>query len=958
MNSAPRSRLLILCLGIAVAAVNVFSQDTAKETPPAKAPANAAAPSANRSAEIALPEIKFEKYTLPNGLVVILSEDHRLPLVSTNIWYHVGPANELPGRTGFAHLFEHMMFEGSKHVPGNSHIRYLEAAGASDFNGTTDFDRTNYFETIPSNRLELALWLESDRMGYLPDKLDQASLSNQQDVVRNERRQSIENSPYGIVEEGVFHMLFPKNHPYHADVMGSHADIQAAKLEDVRNFFKLYYAPNNASLAIVGDFDSAQAKQFVEKYFGPLKRGAPVPKIAAVTPPITSERRAVIHDQVELPRVYMAWLTSPIFKPGDAAADLAAEILGGGKSSRLYKKLIYEKQIALDVSASQQSLILGSIFEIVVTARPGHTADEMEKAVDAELDTFRKDGPTSVELERARNGTETEMIQGLERLGGFGGVADRLNEYNHYLGKPGYFPEDVHRYQVATPDSIRAFAQTQLKPTARVVVYGIPGKPDLGPDVPTPKNLQKGQSTGGESVNADAAWREDPPNPGPTHEMNLPVPDIFNLSNGLTVYYHYRAGLPVVAANVVFNTGSGANPVTKPGLASFTANMLQQGTQARNAMQIADEAALLGTELSSSANMDSSTVGASALTTNFPGVLDLISDIVLHPTFPPDEVERRRQSRLAAFTDERSDPDTILARTGVSALFGPRNPFGYDSAGTEPSIQAMTREDMMNFWRTNYVPNNAALVVSGNIPVDELKALAENKFGGWKSGEFQVPQVGAPETTKAKIIIVDRPGAQQTMVRLLQLGVNRATPDYPALEVMNSELGGLFSSRINLNLREEHGYTYGAASFFVYRRSVGYFGAGGGIRTDATAPAVTEILKEIHRMIDTPMKPEELSLAKDSQSRSLPGIFETNSGEAGALSELFVYNLARDYFSKLPDRLNAVTAEGAEAVAKKYLHPEQLILVCVGDRAKIEPELVKLDLGAIEIRDADGNVVK
>ncbi len=726
----------------------------------------------------------------------------------------------------------------------------------------------------------------------------------------------------------------------------------------MRNFFKLYYAPNNASLAIVGDFDPAQAKEWVEKYFGPLKRGAPVPKIAAVTPPITAERRAVIHDQVELPRVYMAWLTSPIFKPGDADADLASDILGGGKSSRLYKKLVYEKQIALDVSASQQSLTLGSVFEIEVTARPGHTAAEMEKAIDAELAEFRKNGPTAAELERARNGIETGMIQGLERLGGFGGVADRLNEYNHYLGNPGYFPEDVHRYQSATIESIRAFAQTQLKPTARVVVYGIPGKPDLGPDVPTPKNQQKGQGTGGISVNADAAWRENPPKPGPSRALNLPVADIFKLSNGLTVYYHFRSGLPVVAAELVFNTGSGANPADKPGLASFTANMLEQGTQTRNAIQIADEAALLGTDLSSSASMDASSVGASSLTKNFAGVLDLMSDIVLHPTFPPDEVERRRASRLAAFTDERSDPETIVARTSVSALFGPHNPFGYDNSGTEASIKAMTRDDMMNFWKAHYVPNNAALVVSGNIPADELKALAESKFGAWKGGEITAPQIPAPESTKAKIVIVDRPGAQQTMVRLLQMGVSRSTPDYPALEVMNSELGGLFSSRINLNLREEHGYTYGAASFFVYRRSLGYFAAGGGIRTDVTAPAVTEILKEIHRMIDTTMTPEELSLAKDSQSRSLPGMFETNSGEAGALSEIFMYNLARDYFSTLPEQLNAVTAEDAQAVAKKYLHPDQLILVCVGDRAEIEPELVKLDLGSIEIRDADGNIVK
>ena len=905
-----------------------------------------------------MPTIKFEKYTLPNGLVVILSEDHRLPLVSTNIWYHVGPANELPGKTGFAHLFEHMMFEGSKHAPGNSHIRFMEAAGASDLNGTTDFDRTNYFETLPSNQLELALWLESDRMGYLPDKLDQASLTNQQDVVRNERRQSIENSPYGIVEEALFHNLFPKGHPYYADVMGSHADIQAAKLEDVRNFFKLYYAPNNASLAIVGDFDPAQAKQLVEKYFGPLKRGLPVPKIAAVTPPITAERRVVVHDQVELPRVYMAWLTSPIFKPGDADADLASDILGGGKSSRLYKKLVYEKQIALDVSASQNSLILGSVFEVVVTARPGHTAEEMEKSIDEELAAFRKDGPTTAELERARNGVETRMIQGLERLGGFGGVADRLNEYNHYLGNPGYIAEDLGRYQKATIASIRSFAEAQLKPNARVVVYGIPGKPDLGPDVPTPKSLQKGGNTGGKAVNADAPWRANPPPPGPARTLNLPVPEMFKLDNGLTVYYNYRPGLPVVAANLVFNTGSGANPSDKPGLASFTANMLQQGTATRNATQIADETALLGATLSSGANMDGSSVGTSSLAKNFPGALDLLADIVLHPTFPPAEVERRRASRLAEFADDRGDPNVIVARTGVSALFGPHHPFGYDNNGTEQSIKVISRDDMMDFWKSYYVPNNASLVIAGNISLADLKALAESKFGAWKSGPVSLPQIGTPETTKAKIVIVDRPGAQQTMVRLLQLGVERATPDYPATEVMNSELGGLFSSRINLNLREEHGYTYGASSVFVYRRTQGYFLTGGGIRTDATAPAVTEMLKEIRRMIDTPMTADELSLAKDSQSRSLPGMFETSSGAAGALSEIPLYNLARDYFEKLPDRLNAVTAEDAEAAAKKYLHPDQMILICVGDRARIEPELKKLELGAIEIRDADGKIIQ
>src|SRR4051812_29794110 len=333
-----------------------------------------------------VPKLDFEKYTLPNGLDVILSEDHRLPLVAVNLWYHVGPANEEQGKTGFAHLFEHMMFQASKHVPPDSYFRMVEGAGGSNINGTTDFDRTNYFETMPSNQLELALWLESDRMGYLLDVVDQASFANQQDVVRNERRQSIENQPYGIVEETMFHTLFPKTHPYYADVIGSHGDIQAAKLDDVKNFFKTYYAPNNASLAIVGDFDKAATKKLVEKYFGPFKQGQPVPKPNVETPKITAERRAIVKDRVELPRVYVAWLTSPIYKPGDADADIASAVLGGGKSSRLYKKLVYEQQIAQAVTVQQYSLMLGSVLNIEATARPGHTAEELEKSIDAELE--------------------------------------------------------------------------------------------------------------------------------------------------------------------------------------------------------------------------------------------------------------------------------------------------------------------------------------------------------------------------------------------------------------------------------------------------------------------------------------------------------------------------------------------------------------------------------------------
>lgn len=963
MKSYERSVLLLCiaaCLVFAVASAG--QKSTSSQTPaqsvkqaPADAPAKRVA---SKPATLEVPQLKFEKYKLNNGLEVILSEDHRLPMVAVNLWYHVGPAYETAGRTGFAHLFEHMMFEGSRHVPGSSHFHLLEAAGASDINGTTDFDRTNYFETLPSNQIALALWLESDRMGYLPDKLDQASLSNQQDVVRNERRQSVENQPYGIVEEGMMHMLFPKDHPYYADVIGSHTDIQSAKLDDVRNFFKLYYAPNNASLAIVGDFQPEQAKELVEKYFGPLKRGEAVPRITAKTPPITSERRAVIQDNVQLPRVYEAWLTSPIFKPGDAEADLTATVLGGGKSSRLYKKLVYEKQIALDVSVYQQSLMLGSVFQVQATARPGVKPEDLEKAINAELDEFRTNGPTEEELRRARNVLETRIIAGLETLGGFGGVADRLNSYNHYLGTPDFLGADIARYENASVDALKAFADVQLGTNQSVVVYGVPGKQDLGPEVPTPKAEAKDTSkTGGEPVNADAAWRNEPPKPGPSSPLHLPVPEEYKLANGLTVLYSYRPGLPLVAASLVLRSGSGANPVDKPGLASFTARMLQQGTTTRNALQIADRAADLGASLGSRASVDSSSVSTHALTRNFPDALELLGDLALHPTFPKEEIERVRKERLAALVQEKDEPFSVATRVMDSALYGPHNSYGYPDIGTEESLKAVTRENLEHFWQQNYFPNDAALIVTGNIKLADLKPLVEKQFGAWKEGKPPAPEMRTPQSSDAKMILVDRPGAPQTTLLCYELGAARSTPDYAPLEVMNTDLGELFSSRINMNLREAHGYTYGAGSSFVFHREPGPFIAFSDVRTDVTAPATTEIFNELKRMRDTQMNAEEMKLSKDSITRSLPGRFERGTDAVGTFAELYVYDLPLDYFSRVPEMVDAVTADQAQAMAQKYIHPEKIVVLAIGDRSKIEDEMKKLNLGKMEIRDTDGKVL-
>ncbi len=899
-------------------------------------------------------QIPFEKYKLGNGLEVILLEDHRLPLVALNVWYHVGAVNEEPGRTGFAHLFEHMMFAGSKHVPRGMADQLTEGAGATDSNGSTDFDRTNYYDTWPSDQLQLGLWIHADRMGYLLDVLDQAALANQQDVVRNERRQRIENQPYGIVEEGLYHNLFPKVHPYYASVMGSHADIQAAKLDDVKKFFKLYYSPNNATLVLAGDIDKAQAKAWVEKYFGSFKRGPDVPSVKAETPPIEAERRLEIQDRIELPRVYMGWLTPTAFKQGDAELDVTAQILAGGKSSRLYKKLVYEQQIAQEVDANQYSLALASVFGITVTARPGHTAKEIEAAIDAELDKFRREGPEAKELERALNTIETGMIQSVEKTGR---LADRMQRYNHYLGDPGYFGKDLQRYRSLTAETVRKVADAQLRKDTRVVIYAVPGKQDLGAEVATPEPVKSAPGAGSESANADEAWRNEQPKPGRMSKLVLPVPTSFKLSNGLTVIHHKVSGLPIVAANLVVKSGSGANPTAKPGLASFTAEMLDEGTATRSATQLADDIAQLGTTLGTGSAPDSSHVSLSVLKKNFPAALDIMADVTLHPAFAQEEIERRKASRLASLVQVREDPGKLVGRITVASLFGEKHPFGYLEIGTEDAVKATTRADLMAFWKGHYLPGNAALVVAGDIGADELKTLAEKSFGGWKAGTVTATAPAQPAATSARLVIVDKPAAPQTATRVAMLGPPRRTPDYPALSVMNAALGGLFSSRISNNLREDKGYTYGANSGFQLRRSTGIFAVRTSLRTDVTAPGVAEIFKEVRGMRDKPVGAEELQRARDSQVRSLPGEFETGAATAQAFGGTYLYDLGLDYYAKLPARLNAVTAQDMQLAARKYVVPERLVVVVVGDQAKIEPELAKLKLGKVEHRDADARVV-
>jgi zinc protease len=919
------------------------------------------ASAAERSAKLKVPEIKYESYTLPNGLQVILSEDHRLPIVGIDLWYHVGPVKERAGRTGFAHLFEHMMFEGSKNVGEKAHFKYLEAAGATDINGTTSFDRTNYFETLPSNQLELALWLESDRMGFLLDTLDRAKLTNQRDVVRNERRQSIENRPYGLVDEAVVQTLFPKDHPYHADVIGSHADVEAARLEDVRQFFKQYYAPNNATIAIAGDIDQAKTRALLERYFGPISKGPDVPKVDVTTPVITTEKRLTVSDSVQLPKVEFAWLTPQAFTPGDADADVASYVLGGGKSSRLYRKLVYEQQIAQSTECYNQSQALKSWTTCELVARPGVTAEQLEKAANNVINEFLQNGPTQAEIDRARNTTESGKIRGLQRMGGFGGVADTLNFYNQYTGDPGYLPKDLARYDAVTVASVQKFAQASLAQKQRVTVYGVPGKKVVD-DVPrSPADTDadvKIQPEYSAEFDASQAWRKIAPQAGPQPKLSLPEPKTFTLANGLKVYLVESHSLPVMSAALVTFGGSDGDATKKPGVAGFTNAMLTEGTATRSAPQIADDVDQIGASLGKGATNDNAFVRISALSSVTDSAMGLLADVSLHPAFSDKEIDRIRKQRLTSLLQLKDQPVQIAFMVANRAIYGTDSPYGYSAIGTEASIKATTREDLSDFWQKHYAPADSALFFAGDLTEKQARDLAEKYFGSWSTKGVTSEPPATPAQPTRRVILVNSPGAPQTAIWAAGIGAPRSTPDFASLNVVNTMLGGLFSSRINMNLREDHGYTYGAFSLFQFLRGSGPFLAGASVRTDVTGPATHELFAELDRIRTSPLTTDELKMSKDHLIRSLPGGFETVEEMTGRMSTLFTYQLPPDYFRTYPEKINAVTSEEAANAALKYIHPENMVFVAVGDKAKIQPEIEKLNLGPIEEWGTDIEPVK
>ncbi len=903
-----------------------------------------------------LPQIAFEKVTLPNGLDLILHEDHSTPIVGVNLWYHVGSQNEKPGRTGFAHLFEHMMFQGSQHYDKDYFLPLQQAGGK--VNGSTSLDRTNYWETVPSNFLELALWMESDRMAFLLPSMTQQRLDNQRSVVKNERRQSYENRPYGLVHETMLAALFPPDHPYSWPTIGSMADLEGASREDVCDFFRRYYHPGNASLCIAGDFDPAEAKRLVTKYFGPLPAGPKVEKLPPWIPALQASKRIRMTDRVGLGRLYLNWLTPPLFAPDDAELDMLADVLAGDKTARLYRRLVRDLQIAQDVSAGQRSSQLASVFSIMVTARPGKDLDEIERLVLEEVARLEQEPPTPTEIARAVAQREADLVRSLEGISEFGGRADQLNKYNVLAGDPGFLTKDLARMRSVTPQAAQRVAKQYLS-QPRVTLEVSPGAETLialdprGPAAEARQELAKQVKE--TRVPEGLPIAEDPdrlvlPKPRPEPEFHLPPVQRGRLSNGMQVLLLENHELPSVSLHVLFPCGRADEPADKLGLANLTAAVWDEGTLTRTSEQVAEQLANIGASLSLSAETDRMGARLYTLKRHLEQALDICGDVLQHPSFPEQELDRERSMAVARLLQIRNEPNALAGLAIAQSLYGYAHPYGRPSFGTEASLRAIQREDLETFYRTRIAPQQATLIVVGDTTLGDIQPLLEKTFGGWQTqAAGGVPRFAETdgERLTAKLVLVDKPGAVQSVLSAALRGFDRKSPDYYPLVVMNTALGGQFASRLNMNLREDKGYTYGARSNFDWRvRAAGMFGATTSVQTEVTAPALQELLKEIAEIAGSrPVQGEELDFCKKYVTRGFPAAFETSSSLAAQLETLVQHRLPDDYFNGLVPKIAAASTDEILAVAKKYLDAEALTVVVVGDRSKIEKSLRELPVG-------------
>jgi zinc protease len=910
----PRLVVLLALLG----AVTLDAQTAAK---PAPAPA--------------IPTIAYTRFVLKNGLTLLVHEDHKAPIVAVNVWYHMGSKNESPGKTGFAHLYEHLMFGGSEHHP-EGYLKALEPIGATELNGTTNEDRTNYFQNVPTPALDRVLWLESDRMGFMVNFVDQKLLDLQRGVVQNEKRQG-ENEPYGKMWITVAENTYPKGHPYAHSVIGSMDDLNAASLEDVKQWFRDGYGAANATLVVAGDVNTADVKQRVEHFFGEIPPGPPITRPGAWVAKLQGERRMVMQDRVPQTRIVKVW-NVPQFGSDEASyLTLASNILTEGKTSRLYKRLVFKDRTATTVAGFLDLREISSQLWIFADVQPGGDAKAVEKAMDEEIAAFVAKGPTPAELAQAKIQIRSGFVRGAERIGGFGGASDLLAHGQVIAGDADEYAADQRRIAAAVPAQVRDVAQRWL--TGGVFVLTVEPFPAY-------------------EASPVAADRTKLPDAGASPAATLPKVERAQLSNGLQVQLARRTNIPFVRLWLQVDGGYAADPHALPGLSSMMASMMIEGTTTRSSQQIADQTASDGAYLYAEAHLDYSRLMLGVLKDKLDPALDLYADVLLRPTFPESQLARLKKIALAQIDQERVDPYGAALRVLPALIYGEEHPYGepWTGSGTVASVNAMTSADLANFHRTWFKPNHGTMIVVGDITMAELLPKLERALKGWKPGD--VPAVNiAPVMLggRTKLYVIDRPGAEQSLILVGQLVPSIRSADDYAYRNFNDAFGGAFGARINMNLREDKHWSYGASSFAMEARGQRLWAMYAPVQTNKTKEAIEEVKKELNGVTgDRPITAAELQDAKDRQTRTMAGDFETGSAVARAMSTIDAFGLSEDYYETFPGKIRAVTTDELTQVVNRLIVPGKQVWVVIGDKAKIEADLKAEGLGTVTELDADG----
>ena len=950
----PLRRALAAVLPLALAAS--FAPALHAQAPAADAPA----PLSQLVRQVTIP---YETFTLPNGLKVIVHTDHKAPIVAVSVWYHVGSKDEPKGETGFAHLYEHLMFYGSENVPGQ-YFEQLENVGATDWNGNTWFDRTNYFETVPKPALAFALFLESDRMGHMLGAIDQKRLDLQRGVVQNEKRED-DNQPFGLVSYSQLAALFPEGHPYHHETIGSMEDLDAASLATVKNWFRAHYGPNNAVLVLAGDVSAAEARPLVERYFGDIPRGTQSVPAAAGVPTLKAPKSETMHDQVATTRLFTDWAVPGFTAPELVPLDVASSIIGGLASSRLNDILVRKEKLAVGVSAGVQPFERISLFEITVDVRPGADAAAVRKRTNEILADFLAQGPTADELQRAVTSEVSGRIRALESVGGSGGKAAALGEGALYAGDPGFYTKQLAAYAALTPAQVRDAARKWLgRPAYSLTVEPGPrgayeesrSKAAEGPGAGT-ASAATPEELAAASAAAAKPTRTAPP-VGDIVSLDFPTVAHARLSNGIPLIYARRTAVPVTQVSLSFDAGNAADPKAALGTQSLMLSLLDEGTATRTSEQIAAEKERLGARIGASPSMDRTYVTLSALSPNLAPSLDLLSDIVRNAAFAPAEVERLRTQQLARIKSELSQPIGIALRTLPPVLYGSDHPYGvpFTGTGSAATVARVSRDDLVAFKQAWLSPDKLKIFVVSDRPLAEVQPLIERSFGTWSA-----PQAGAARKNfdvptpapRQRILLIDRPNAPQSLILAGELLPGKGREELVPLLAANEVLGSSSVSRLVEDLRESKGWAYGAESdvyrvwdtspFFVYAP----------VQTDKTGPSIAAIQGDLRAFLtDKGITAAELQRTIANNIRGLPGDFETAADVLGGMQRNDLYQRPDDYYVHLADRYRGLTAAQLDQVARAAIDPARLTWVVIGDRAKIEDQLKALNL-PIEYLSAD-----